>query len=64
MCWVGDGTNDLHLFSVVGRRVAMGNADPLLVEYADEVTDSVERDGLASVIEKYVPSRPKADHPP
>lgn len=55
---VGDADNDVHLFAGVGHRVAMGNATDKLKSLADEVTDSVDNDGLAKVIEKY--SNPSA----
>lgn len=50
---VGDADNDVHLFAGVGYKVAMGNATKNLKFMADEVTKSVEDDGLAIVIEKY-----------
>jgi hydroxymethylpyrimidine pyrophosphatase-like HAD family hydrolase len=50
---IGDGDNDLHLFSSVGLRIAMGNAQPLLKKAADVIAPSIDEDGLADVIEKY-----------
>lgn len=51
---VGDGHNDLPLFESVGLKVAMGNAIDELKAVADVVTGSVEEDGLAKVIEKFL----------
>ena len=49
---VGDGLNDLHLFSGVGYKIAMGNAVPELQDQADRIIDSLEHDGLAAFIEE------------
>jgi len=49
---VGDGHNDIHLFSAVGYKVAMGNAVPELKANADLVIGSIEEDGLALFIEE------------
>ncbi len=51
---VGDGENDLPLFMAAGLRIAMGNAVPGLKEIADYIAPSVEDDGVAHVIEKFV----------
>ena len=51
---VGDHDNDLPLFESVGFKVAMGNATEKLKESADYITSSVEEDGLAEVIEKFI----------
>ncbi|MGH2391143.1 MAG: Cof-type HAD-IIB family hydrolase [Chloroflexota bacterium] len=48
---VGDAKNDLPMFEEVGRRVAMGNADPEVKAMADLVCPGVEEDGLAFAIE-------------
>lgn len=50
---VGDADNDVHLFAGVGHKVAMGNATDNLKSLADEITDTVDDDGLAKIIEKY-----------
>lgn len=50
----GDGLNDLEMIRTVGFGVAMDNADPLVKEAADYVTDSNEKDGVAKAIEKFV----------
>ncbi len=51
---IGDSYNDLALFESVGLRVAMGNAVPELKAMADYIAPSVEEDGVADVIEKFV----------
>lgn len=50
----GDGLNDLEMLRTVGFGVAMDNADPLVKEAADYVTESNENDGVAKAIEKFV----------
>lgn len=49
---VGDGHNDLHLFSAVGHKVAMSNSVKDLKAAADEVIGSVNGDGFAAYLEK------------
>ncbi|MGH3714327.1 MAG: HAD family hydrolase [Micromonosporaceae bacterium] len=50
---IGDGGNDVSMFSWAGRSVAMGQAPPEVQAAADEVTASVEEDGVACVLEKW-----------
>ena len=50
----GDGQNDIEMLSVVGCGIAMGNASDEVKKYAKQVTDSVQNDGVAIGIEKYV----------
>lgn len=51
---VGDGYNDFPLLMACGLKVAMGNASDDLKAIADYVAPSVEDDGVADVIEKYL----------
>ena len=51
---IGDGYNDFPLLMACGLKVAMGNAVDELKEIADYVAPSVENDGVANVIEKYI----------
>lgn len=51
---VGDGYNDFPLFMACGLRVAMGNANDDLKQIADYIAPSVDDDGVAHVIEKYI----------
>lgn len=51
---VGDGYNDFPLLMACGLKVAMGNAVPVLKEIADYIAPSVEDDGVADVIEKFI----------
>jgi HAD superfamily hydrolase (TIGR01484 family) len=51
---VGDGYNDFPLLMACGLKVAMGNAVPELKEIADYIAPTVDNDGVADVIEKFV----------
>ncbi len=51
---VGDGYNDFPLLMASGLKVAMGNAIADLKEIADYVAPTVDEDGVADVIEKYI----------
>jgi len=51
---VGDGYNDFPLLMACGLKVAMGNAVAELKAIADFIAPSVEDDGVATVIEKFV----------
>lgn len=51
---VGDGHNDLSFLSLCGLKIAMGNAVSELKAIADYIAPSVEEDGVADVIEKFV----------
>lgn len=50
----GDGGNDRSMLEYAGLGVAMGNAEKPLLEVADCVTESNDRDGVARAIEKFV----------
>ncbi|MFE6967720.1 HAD family hydrolase [Isoptericola sp. NPDC057653] len=47
---VGDGHNDVDMLRWAGRGVAMGHADDVVRGAADEVTGSVEEDGVVPVL--------------
>jgi HAD superfamily hydrolase (TIGR01484 family) len=51
---VGDGYNDFPLLMACGLKVAMGNAVPELKSIADYIAPTVEEDGVADVIEKFI----------
>jgi len=51
---IGDMLNDLPLFKQSGLKVAMGNATQELKNRADTIAPSVNEDGVAWVIEKYL----------
>lgn len=51
---IGDANNDMPLFEIAGLKVAMGNASEELKLAADWVAPSVDEDGLAVAIEKYI----------
>ncbi|WP_201528528.1 Cof-type HAD-IIB family hydrolase [Psychrobacter frigidicola] len=46
----GDGMNDLEMFDLVGFAVAMGDAQPALIERADFVTGTIEEHGIQAVL--------------
>ncbi|WP_238884062.1 HAD family hydrolase [Clostridium sp. YIM B02551] len=50
----GDGKNDIEMLSTVGCGIAMGNADDYVKGYAKKVTDTVQNDGVALEIEKFI----------
>ena len=54
---VGDGGNDLPLFELAGLKVAMGNGSEELKAKADWIAPTVDEDGLAVAIEKYILSK-------
>lgn len=51
---VGDSYNDFPLLMACGLKIAMGNAVPELKAIADFIAPSVEEDGVATVIEKFI----------
>lgn len=51
---VGDGANDFPLLMACGFKVAMGNAGDDLKAIADYIAPSVDADGVADVIEKFI----------
>jgi Cof subfamily protein (haloacid dehalogenase superfamily) len=51
---VGDGYNDVPLLMACGLKVAMGNAVDELKEMADYVAPTVDEDGVADVINRYL----------
>jgi hydroxymethylpyrimidine pyrophosphatase-like HAD family hydrolase len=54
MIGVGDGYNDFPMLMACGLKVAMGNAVDELKAIADFVAPSVDQDGVATVIEKFI----------
>jgi Cof subfamily protein (haloacid dehalogenase superfamily) len=51
---IGDSFNDLAIFEVAGTKIAMGHAPPSLKQIANWVAPSVEEDGVAAAIEKFI----------
>ncbi|AFY75835.1 MAG: Cof-type HAD-IIB family hydrolase [Hydrococcus sp. C42_A2020_068] len=51
---VGDNFNDAQMLQYAGTSIAMGNAPTALQELADWVAPSVEEDGVAVAIEKFL----------
>ncbi len=52
---VGDNLNDLEMLDAAGLGVAMGNAAPETRARADHVTASVDDEGVARAIERFIP---------
>lgn len=51
---IGDGPNDVPLFENAGLKIAMGNATDSLKAKADHVVGSVDEDGFAEAINRFV----------
>lgn len=51
---IGDGENDIDMFTLVGLGVAMGNAWDVVKEKANHVVGTNDQDGVAEAIEKFV----------
>ncbi|QPK83149.1 HAD family phosphatase [Corynebacterium qintianiae] len=49
----GDMPNDCEMLAWAGLGVAMGNANPVVHDYADAVTLSNDEDGVAAVLERW-----------
>lgn len=47
---IGDGRNDVGMLGWAARGVAMGHAEDVVKDAADEVTGSIEEDGAAAVL--------------
>ena len=60
VCAVGDAANDLPMIRGAAFGVAMGNADPVVKETADWVTDSNENNGVASLVDRLLGSPSEA----
>jgi hypothetical protein len=56
---IGDAENDIEMVKLAGLGVAMGNAQQILKDAADEITGSNDEDGVAQIIEKYVLPTPE-----
>lgn len=48
----GDGGNDIAMLQHAGIGVAMGNASDEVKQYADIITDAVDDDGIAKILEQ------------
>ena len=51
---IGDGGNDIPMFDCAGLKVAMANADEILKQSANYITDTNNNDGVAKVIKKFI----------
>jgi Cof subfamily protein (haloacid dehalogenase superfamily) len=50
---IGDGTNDVEMLQWAGRGVAMGQAPLSVQSVADDVTETVERDGAVHELDRW-----------
>ena len=50
---IGDGPNDVEMLTWAGRGVAMGNAPVSVRDVADDVTETLERDGVAVELSRW-----------
>ena len=50
----GDGFNDLSMIKFAGLGVAMQNAQEVVKQQADYITDSNDEDGVAKVVETFL----------
>ncbi len=50
----GDQDNDIEMLLAAGTKVAMGNATEDLKKVADYITDSVDNDGVAKAVAKFI----------
>ncbi|MDR0416649.1 MAG: Cof-type HAD-IIB family hydrolase [Propionibacteriaceae bacterium] len=50
---IGDSANDLEMLDYAGVGIAMGNATPEVQAAADEVTASVDEEGLAAAFQRH-----------
>ena len=53
----GDGLNDLEMMSTVGHPLVMGNAGPELKALAEHILPTVDEDGVAEGIYRYILKR-------
>lgn len=51
---IGDGHNDFEMLEWAGRGVAMGHAPDRVKAVADDVTGSIDEDGLATELARYL----------
>jgi Cof subfamily protein (haloacid dehalogenase superfamily) len=51
---IGDGNNDLPLFESAGLKIAVGNAADALKAASDHIVSSVDEDGFAEAVERFV----------
>ena len=51
---VGDGNNDIEMLAWAGRGVAMGQALDEVIAVADDVTGSIDDDGVVDVLRPYL----------
>lgn len=50
----GDGSNDIEMLELVGTGIAMGNASEAVKAVADDITDTVDNEGIAKAFKKHL----------
>ena len=50
---IGDNLNDRKMIENAGLGVAMGQSTPTILELADEVTSSNDKEGISKILQKY-----------
>jgi hydroxymethylpyrimidine pyrophosphatase-like HAD family hydrolase len=50
---IGDGRNDIEMLNYAGLGIAMGSAPEEVKAAADEVTKSVQDDGVAAILNRW-----------
>jgi Cof subfamily protein (haloacid dehalogenase superfamily) len=55
--YVGDAGNDLSALQVVGHPIAMGNADPAVIQAAEHTVGHVDQGGLAEALQMAINQR-------
>ena len=51
---IGDGANDISILSVAGLGIAMGHSSDELKAVADQITDNIEENGVATAVNKFL----------
>jgi hydroxymethylpyrimidine pyrophosphatase-like HAD family hydrolase len=59
---IGDDLTDIELFKYAGVGVAMGNAPVAVKAFANWVTSTIEENGVAQAIERWIP-HPRPNQP-
>jgi Cof subfamily protein (haloacid dehalogenase superfamily)/HAD superfamily hydrolase (TIGR01509 family) len=55
---IGDMPNDIHMLSITGLGIAMGNASPEVKQAARHVTTSNEEEGFAHAVDTFILDQP------
>ena len=50
---IGDSLNDIELIKTCSLSIAMGNAEEEIKQLADDITSSVDKDGIYKAFKKH-----------